>query len=154
MRSSLSDSIIIFLPVLCCPLLPVMELNPDHSAYFYVLFFTIVFHLFIWGVQGRKPLPTRLEYYMGENAISISLDGLDDRLSLIGPNGSGKIPSALPAVKILTERSSVPGVERNIWIILKENCSVRKVWHLMHNMIFLCIKDKGGRLWEQHLIYL
>jgi len=40
---------------------------------------------------------------------------------------SGKIPSALPVVKILTERSSVPGVERNIWIILKENCSACKV---------------------------
>jgi len=59
---------------------------------------------------------------------------------------SGKIPSALPVVKILTERDSVPGVERNILIILKENCSASKVRHLMHNVIFLCIKDKRGRL--------
>jgi len=40
---------------------------------------------------------------------------------------SGKIPSALPAVKILMKMNSAPGVEKNIWIVLKENCSAYKI---------------------------
>ncbi len=45
-----------------------MKLNPDYRTYFYIFFFTIVFQLFIWGVQGRKSPPTRLGYRIGENA--------------------------------------------------------------------------------------
>ena len=67
-----------------------MELNPDYRTYFYILFLIVIFELFIRGVQGRKSPPIRLGYCIGENAISISLYVLGDRLGLIGPNGSGK----------------------------------------------------------------
>ena len=71
-----------------------MELNPDHCAYFYFLFFTVLLQFFIRGIQGRKPPPTRLGYCIGENAISISLDGLGDHVI------SGRFCLSVP-VKVL-----------------------------------------------------